>query len=310
MSPLLESSERTLWSSGGNGALVTVQKFYNITGTDTYLGKNTIYSKANFFLTNKNLIVCGDHGNQMSFELSKIATKWLTGNGKEYFNFSYDRGVVQEKYQFMSASTFVARTDAQILLELCPVNPQDTADTSLAIDVFSEDLQEQIVMENEIKNESTDPELEELRARKSRLREKLRDKKEREKAEKEEERKLELARKFERQLDYDQALVLYRELDSVEDIRRVNKRKMEARTGVPTTIVQGNYIDDRDTATTYIDDRDTILKDSVVSRSNIGSEGYSGSLQIKIDQLKELHDDGLISNEIYEERMQKLTIIK
>ena len=119
-----------------------------------------------------------------------------------------------------------------------------------------------------------------------------------------------MARKFERQLDYDQALVLYRELDSVEDIRRVNKRKMEARTGVPTTIVQGNYIDDRDTATTYIDDRDTILKDSVVSRSNIGSEGYSGSLQIKIDQLKELHDDGLISNEIYEERMQKLTIIK
>ena len=308
MNPLLEANEHIVWSSGGNGANVTIQKFYNITTTDSYLGKNTIYSKANIFLTNTRLLVCGDATNQMAFELIKMRTKWITGNGKQFFNFSYDNGYAQEKYQFMAASTFVSQTDAQVLFGLCPVNVNDTTNQEFKNEIPNTSQKFNNPREKvEPSSKSVDPELEKLRAKKAELKNELKDKKRREEADRKVAKKLELARKYERQLDYEHALDLYRELDRVEDIRRVNKSKMQVSAGPPTTIVQGNYIDDRDTTTTYVDDRDTIIKDSVVSKSNIEKEASSGSLQVKIDQLKELHAEGLINDKIYEERMEKLS---
>ena len=109
-------------------------------------------------------------------------------------------------------------------------------------------------------------------------------------------------------MDYQHALDIYRELDLVEDIRRVNKMKQGVGTqGQPTTIVHGNYIDDRDKYTTNIDDRDTIVKDSVVSNAHIGGKDSEDALKRKIAQLKELRDDGLITTDIFEAKKQKLT---
>jgi hypothetical protein len=45
----------------------------------------------------------------------------------------------------------------------------------------------------------------------------------------------------------------------------------------------------------YVDDRDTIVKDSVVNRSNIGSGGFSKIQELK--ELKEMFDSGFISKE-------------
>ena len=109
-------------------------------------------------------------------------------------------------------------------------------------------------------------------------------------------------------MDYQHALDLYRELDLVEDIRRINKVKQGVGSqGQATTIVHGNYIDDRDKYTTNIDDRATTIKDSVVSHAHIGAKDSDDALKRKIEQLRELRDDGLITADIFEAKKQKLT---
>jgi len=100
-----------------------------------------------------------------------------------------------------------------------------------------------------------------------------------------------LAKNKEQFLDYDQAIEIWEEIGKPEEAGRV--RKLKATQGavkVDQTVVHGDYVDDRDT--TYVDDRDTIIKDSVVSKSNIGAGGDDKLTKIK--ELKELLSEGLI----------------
>ena len=112
------------------------------------------------------------------------------------------------------------------------------------------------------------------------------------------ESKLNQARIYENQLDYDQALSLYRELNMTDDVRRINEIKYNTMGGREssgnTTIIHGNYVDDRD----------TLVKDSVLNRSNLGGESSS-----KIDELEKasrLKEKGSINDEEYEQMKKEI----
>jgi hypothetical protein len=83
-----------------------------------------------------------------------------------------------------------------------------------------------------------------------------------------------------------------------EDIRRINQAKYNIRgdreSGGSTTIIHGNYVEDRE----------TVVKDSVLNRSNIGGSGTS-----KIDELEKassLKEKGLINDEEYEQMKKEI----
>ena len=110
--------------------------------------------------------------------------------------------------------------------------------------------------------------------------------------------KLNQARIYENQLDYDHALALYRELNMTGDVRRINEmkyNKMGGReSGGSTTIIHGDYVDDRE----------TVVKDSVLNRSSIGDSGTS-----KIDELEKasgLKEKGLITDDEYEQMKKEI----
>jgi len=81
-------------------------------------------------------------------------------------------------------------------------------------------------------------------------------------------------------LDYDRAITIYEEIGDKKAAKRV--RKLKANLAAPKTEIHGDYIDDRD----------TIVKDSVISKSNIGAGGKSKAEEIK--EIKELLDSGAI----------------
>jgi len=88
-----------------------------------------------------------------------------------------------------------------------------------------------------------------------------------------------------------------------DEAKRVRKKiRDEGRVKVDQTVVHGDYVDDRDT--TYIDDRDTIIKDSVISKSNIGAGGDDKFAKLK--ELKEMFDSGFISKEEMEEMKKEI----
>ena len=103
MSVPLGAGEQVVWSSNKNTDSVNFsqQKFYDVTVSDSYFSKETLYSAANVLLTNRRLIVSsvGSPGVHMAFELGQITTKWLTGSGTEYFNFSVNTVHGLKKYQ-------------------------------------------------------------------------------------------------------------------------------------------------------------------------------------------------------------------
>ena len=110
--------------------------------------------------------------------------------------------------------------------------------------------------------------------------------------------KIHQARIYENQLDYDHALSLYRELNMTDDVRRINEMKYHTKggreSGGSTTIIHGNYVDDRE----------TIVKDSVLNRSNVGDSGTS-----KIDELEKasgLKEKGLITDDEYEQMKKEI----
>ena len=106
---------------------------------------------------------------------------------------------------------------------------------------------------------------------------------------------------YEDQLDYDHALSIYRRLNLTDDIRRVNEKKYGnnnqnmASTGVTnTTIIHGNVVNDND----------TIVKDSVLNRSNIGGAGNSKADELQ--KLSDLKDKGLIDDEEFKEMKKEI----
>ena len=70
----------------------------------------------------------------------------------------------------------------------------------------------------------------------------------------------------------------------------------------PKTEVHGDYVDDRDT--TYIDDRDTIVKDSVISRSNIGA-GVDDKFT-KLKELTEMKEKGFIDDDEFKQMKKEI----
>ena len=109
------------------------------------------------------------------------------------------------------------------------------------------------------------------------------------------ERKREKAIEMEEHLDYDSAIQMWKELGENKEAARV--RKIVADQGsvrVDQTVVHGDYVDDRD----------TIVKDSVVNKSNIGGGGSSKMQELK--ELKEMFDSGFISKEEMEDMKKEI----
>jgi len=104
-----------------------------------------------------------------------------------------------------------------------------------------------------------------------------------------------LAKEREKALDYDSAIEIWKELGEIEEETRVRKLKADqGAVKVDQTVVHGDYVDDRD----------TIVKDSVISRSNVGPGVKSKAEQIK--EIKELLDSGAISDEDYEKMKREI----
>ena len=104
-------------------------------------------------------------------------------------------------------------------------------------------------------------------------------------------RDLENAKKHENLLEFEEAAQIYKRYGMDDDVIRVRK---EARNKVSQTVVHGDYVDDRD----------TIVKDSVVNKSNIGGGGSSKMQELK--ELKEMFDSGFISKEEMEDMKKEI----
>ena len=117
------------------------------------------------------------------------------------------------------------------------------------------------------------------------------------------EAKKKLAGELEEHLKYKEAIDIWEELGMHKEAKRVRKKiRDDGRVKVDQTVVHGDYVDDRDT--TYIDDRDTIVKDSVISKSNIGA-GRSSRMQ-ELKELKEMLSEGLIDKDDFKEMKKEI----
>jgi len=98
----------------------------------------------------------------------------------------------------------------------------------------------------------------------------------------------------ERNLDYDSAIEIYEEMGEKEEAGRVRKLKAEqGAVKVDQTVVHGNYVDDRD----------TIVKDSVINRSNVG--GGSSKMQ-ELKDLTEMKEKGLIDDDEFKQMKKEI----
>jgi hypothetical protein len=101
--------------------------------------------------------------------------------------------------------------------------------------------------------------------------------------------------KFERLGLYDKAEEWYTFHGRLEEAATMRRKKAElGATKVDQTVVHGDYVDDRD----------TIVKDSVVSKSNIGAGGKSKGEQIKV--IKELLDSGAIDDAEFKQMKKEI----
>ena len=117
------------------------------------------------------------------------------------------------------------------------------------------------------------------------------------------EAKAKLAGELEGLLRYKEAIDIWEELGRHDEAKRVRKKiRDEGRVKVDQTVVHGDYVDDRDT--TYIDDRDTIIKDSVVSKSNIGAGGDDKFA--RLERLTEMKKEGLIDDAEFKQMKKEI----
>ena len=99
------------------------------------------------------------------------------------------------------------------------------------------------------------------------------------------------ANERERALDYDSAIDIWEELGQIDQAARV--RKLKADLAAPKTVIHGDYVDDRD----------TIVNDSVVNRSNIGSD--SSKMQ-KLEKLNNMREKGLIDDDEFKQMKKEI----
>ena len=109
------------------------------------------------------------------------------------------------------------------------------------------------------------------------------------------EAKKKLAGELEEHLKYKEAIDIWEELKMYKEAKRIrSKVKEEGKIKVDQTVVHGDYVDDRD----------TIIKDSVVSRSNVSS-GRSSRMQ-ELKELKEMLSEGLIDKDDFKEMKKEI----
>ena len=99
------------------------------------------------------------------------------------------------------------------------------------------------------------------------------------------------AKNHERLLEFDEAVGLYKKIKMERDIIRV--RKLKADMSAPKTEIHGDYVDDRD----------TIVKDSVINRSNVG--GGSSKMQ-ELKDLAEMKEKGLIDDDEFNQMKKEI----
>ena len=100
---------------------------------------------------------------------------------------------------------------------------------------------------------------------------------------------------FDRLELYNKAEEWYTFHGRLEEAARVRKLKAEqGAVKVDQTVVQGDYVDDRD----------TIVKDSVISKSNIGPGGKSKSEELR--EAKALLDDGIIDDDEFKQMKKEI----
>ena len=98
-------------------------------------------------------------------------------------------------------------------------------------------------------------------------------------------------------MDYTKSAELYDLAGETAQAGRV-RRKMYDERKVDQTVVHGKVVHGN-----YVDDRDTIVKDSVINRSNLGPS--SPKMQ-ELKDLAEMKKEGLISDEEYEKMKKKI----
>ena len=95
-------------------------------------------------------------------------------------------------------------------------------------------------------------------------------------------------------LDYNTAIQIWEDIGEYEEAARVRKLMTEQKTvKVDQTVVHGDYVDDRD----------TIVKDSVINRSNVGS-GSSKMQELK--DLTEMKKEGLIDDDEFKQMKKEI----
>ena len=103
------------------------------------------------------------------------------------------------------------------------------------------------------------------------------------------------AKNREKHLDYEGAIEIYDKIEIPEEAARV--RKIIAEQGavkVDQTVVHGDYVDDRD----------TIVKDSVINRSNIGAS--SDDKIARLEKIAEMKDKGIIDDDEFKQMKKEI----
>ena len=119
--------------------------------------------------------------------------------------------------------------------------------------------------------------------------------KDQEREQEEEQRKIGNAQDKEEHLDYDGAIEIYEEIGDKKSAKRVRKLKTEeGAVKIDQTVVHGDYVDDRD----------TIVKDSVINKSNIGTNGEDKFTKLK--ELKEMLSEGLIDEDEFKQMKKEI----
>ena len=97
---------------------------------------------------------------------------------------------------------------------------------------------------------------------------------------------------FEKLELYDDANEWYNSQGMLKEAADARRKKADL--AAPKTEIHGDYVDDRD----------TIVKDSVVSKSNIGAGGKSKSEELR--EAKALLDDGIIDDDEFKQMKKEI----
>ena len=93
-------------------------------------------------------------------------------------------------------------------------------------------------------------------------------------------------------LDYDAAIQIWEKLGEIKEATRTRKLKAE-QFKVDQTVVHGDYVDDRD----------TIIKDSVLNRSNVG---VGDDKFTKLKELTEMKEKGFIDDDEFKQMKKEI----